>query len=251
MVKPTAIFHVRTDIVGAILIRRWLNENVPGFAPEWIIEADLESDFFADHLMKVSSIMQKGYVAQSALALAAIRRWQLHDVALLAGGRPAPLSPTPDQVKYYTDIRPEAVEEATNQGYNALRVDVRSEADLEKIADSETLIGTGLIHFLPDEALTSVFISLAQAGIKQAVFNNGGLPPNQTNAEFQIFVDTFIRLGHPLFIRSVEQMAALLPDGWEITDACEIDDLLPYMEPVGEKLRGMPSLFNTYLFSQV
>jgi hypothetical protein len=168
------------------------------------------------------------FVGQAAIAKTAIERWDLTDVAYLAAGTPTPLSPRPDQLRYYTDGNADAVEEAAQAGYNAQHVDVRNLNDLKKLDGATTLIATGLIPFLPDLAARAMFANLAHMGFQTLIFNSSNPIVDAVKSEevhgTQTIADQYAKLGLQLHFRTPDQVGELVNGCWHLKDVSPVSE---------------------------
>lgn len=220
--------EIRSDLIGAWILREWLVANLPDLAADWPLEVSEPLKGFTQRVKALFPPIEYVFVGQSPIARTAIERWNLTQVAYLGAGTPTPFSPRPDQLLYYTDANPGVIAEAQRAGYNALQVDVRNPNDLTQLKGVSTLIATGLVHFLPDPGVTGVFAMLARAGFRRLIFNHSrGFNERDEAAPIE-----WGKLGFQLYSREPDQLALLLPPPWKFTEVI----------PVTEFYRGHPQL---------
>src|SRR5687768_16548952 len=141
---------MRTDLVSAWLAREWLQAGSPELYSNWRLEVSTDIRGLAEQIKSDNPRIASVFAAQALIASVAIRRWGLSAVALIAGGRPTPLHPRPDQLLYYSDKNPIALQEAQWAGYNTMEVDAANPADLRQLRGAQTIIAAGLLHCLTD-----------------------------------------------------------------------------------------------------
>src|SRR5687767_15475037 len=101
---------MRTDLISAWLAREWLKTSSPELCAGWELEVSSEIKSCAERVKRMNPHAPSLFAGQAAIAALAIKRWGLHDVALIAAGTPTPLHPPPEQVLYYTDKNPVVLE---------------------------------------------------------------------------------------------------------------------------------------------
>lgn len=212
---------MRTDHVSALLIHEWLVENAPDLAAQWKFRVDDER---VKGVVQMLKQLIPGAILEAAtqhyLARLAIGLWNLTDVALLGAGLPTPLSPRPDQLRYFTDLSPDAVAEAAAMGYNALQVNAADPEHLKQLNGATTAVAAGLFALLSDEATKMVFDGLASAGFHTLIFN-------QTNPEMDYEVTrNYAKLGIKGYPRSVEQVKAVIPENWKVELAVPLREIM-------------------------
>lgn len=231
---------MRTDHISAWLIKDWLNNNVPDIAAQWPFEVADEVKMVVKKMQGIIPTAQRQATAQNVIARNAIRQWNLTDVALLAGGTPTPLSPTGDQLLYFTDGNPEAVAEARQAGYPAVTVNVTSQNDLQQLSGGKTAIATGLFHFLPDQPTRATFDYLYDLGYETIVFTHANPDAGQE------ILDAYAKLGVIIFIRDKQAVSTVISDKWRIVDASPVSQLAQLDHQIGSHLADLPSLFDVY-----
>ncbi len=231
---------MRSDHISAWLLKQWMQSHAPHLIDGWDFDPEPVIKEMAAKVDAVIPAAGAGFTSQNVLARTAIERWGLQDVALVGGGMPTPLSPTPQQVALYTDASEAVIADAAALGYNALKVDVSSAEDVAKLRGARTVIATGLIHFLPDEAITTLFERLDTAGVTTVFFNTG----NRTmTAELTAL---YAKLGYKLNWRDPEEIADLLPAGWAVTEVHNAVDVLALIPEIGPLLADQPPHNNFY-----
>lgn len=234
---------MRTDHVTAWLIYQWLQQNAPDITDEWSFDVDDQIKGMAQGVAGLLPNVEIQIVGQHSLARVLIDQWNLENVALLGGGAPTPLSPRLDQILYYTDDNLDAVNDAIHAGYNALQVNVTNADDLQKLDGATTAVASGLMHFLPDAAVSGVFNGLSEAGFHMVVFNHGNRNAEEGGAEIR---ERYAKMGITIYPRIVDELWTLVPHGWSLEQIvpqpeCFVDDplLAPYVNE-------MPNITDVY-----
>jgi hypothetical protein len=243
--------EVRSDLISAYVLHKWFADNLAHVVDGWSVPVNEASRGAAERLMSMMPAFVLVFVTQAPIAKAAIERWGLTDVASLGAGTPTPVSPRPDQVRYYTDANPGAVAEAKQAGYNAMLVDVRNPDDLKKLEGATTLIATGLMHFLPDEAARAMFANIARLGFESFVFNNAnplddGFPHEELVGTNNV-VDQYSKMGMKLHFRSPQEVEALAQGYLQIQHATAIPDLYKghFLNPFVPASRNIYTVYHT------
>lgn len=234
---------MRTDLVTAWFIYQWLQQHAPDIAAGWPLAVDDQVKGAAQQLSTVMPDIAVQATGQHLLARTTIALWNLSEVALLGGGTPTPLSPRPNQLRYYTDGNAEAAAEAAQAGYNALQANVTSVDDLKKLSGATTAIATGLFHFLPDPAAKMVFNGLADAGFETIVFNHGRPTEQGEGADV---VEQYRKLGVTTYPRNVAQVEAVIPQNWRVIAAQGQIDTLRSDPLIAPHLDGVPNLSDVF-----
>ncbi len=232
---------MRSDLIIAGAVWYWLSEHAPHLIEDWDFQPDEELKAFVSRILSTFGFIGAQFTGQSATAATAIEQWNLRDIALLGGGYPTPLAPTPDQILYYTDINPEVGAEAARLGYNPCKVDVMQVDDLKQLKGASTAIATGLFHFLSDAAVQQVMRNFAEAGFRTLVFNH--INPDVPDA----LIQNWTRMGFTVYKRTVEEVTTLMPDEWQIEAAPTARDLLIHHSTLGSKFAQLEELSNIYL----
>jgi hypothetical protein len=235
---------MRTDLISATLVHDWLSANAPDLARQWPLEPGDEVLAFTARVKTMLDNLEGQFAMQNALARAAIETWSLDNVALLAGGTPTPLSPRPEQLAYYTDANPDVLAEAERLGYRTMQVNVKNPEELKLLHGVETVIGTGLFHFLKDPEVSAVLEHMADAGFSHVVFNNADAAVDPD------LIAQWSKLGATLYPRSIDAMVALLPDRWVLEGADGAAELVKTLDAVGPILGREFSLSNVFLISR-
>ena len=230
----------RTDLIAAWLVKQWLQQHAPDVAANWTLEVDEAVKQFAARVKGMYQDMDAVFASQTALAATAIRLWNLQEVVLLGGGAPTPLSPKPEQIRLFTDVNPAVLEDAKAAGYPTAQVDVHHPDDLTRLAGAKSAIATGLFHFLPNEGIQKVLNNIASVGIHTVVFNN--VAPTA-----KPLMDQWTKLGFQMYARTIEEMKAIIPPGWELQEYQYQADFIKHHPLLGEKLAQQQSLYHVYL----
>ncbi len=213
---------------------------MPQLASEWPLTVSDTIKGFADRINQIIPYVGAGFIAQTAIAKRAIELWNLEDVALLGGGTPTPLAPTPNQIRYYTDSNVAVVAEATAAGYSARQVDVRNPQDLAQIADAQTIIATGLLHLLDDDAVRNLCALLARTGFQALVFNNAVA----LEGAARDLPDQWAKLGIHMHTRSADEIEALLRDSWHLEQVYGVPEFYK-----GDSILGSAFGVNDYFYN--
>ncbi len=233
-----------TDLVSMTMIQEWLRDNAPEYLDGWstqmppVIPDEIKAAVAT--LQTASPQMGATFLSQTCIAKAAIEKWDLTEVAMLGAGRPHIFSPSPNQVKFYTDQVPEVLEAAQADGYQTVQVDAGKPTDLEKLQGAKTVIGTGLFHFFPDEAIAGLFRGLAQIGVEAVVFNHAD--PAAGRGHFDASA-AHVRL----YPRSQDDLQAVLPEGWTLEKTISLADFIADYGDLGAKLKNQPHMSNVYM----
>ena len=230
---------MRTDLITAFAIHQWLQEVEPDLAAQWPLEVDNQIKGIVQQVQNFVPDFAPQIAAQHAVAKTVIEHWGLTDVALFSGGTPSPLSPDPDQLRFYSDISPEVVAEAAAAGYKAKQVDVTKVDDLKKLDGATTAIATGLVLFLPDPAIKKLFNNLEDADFDTFVFN-------QVRAgEAGGAADLYAKMGITLYTRDRSDIESLIPEGWSFEMIQPMSDLLR-QAPLGAHFAGLVNRADVY-----
>lgn len=235
---------MRTDHVTAWLIKLWLEDHFPQLAEHWNLTVSDQVKGFAQKIETIIPRVRWIFVSQNILAHTAIEMWNLENVVLLAGGTPTPLTPSPERLLYFTDANPEAVAEAEEAGYTAAKVDVTSGQDFTQLEGAESLIATGLLHFLPDSTAQSLFQQLDHASFHTFAFSQA-TPEADREA-----IEQYQKLGIDFYVRSEDELRALLPPGWEINYRERVVDVMQQAGEVGAQLADTPHMVDFYKISR-
>ncbi len=185
-------------------------------------------------------------ISQAMLANSLVQAFDLERVALLGAGVPSPLMPPPEQVAYYTDIDATAVDEGREAGYHSLIVDVRDSAQVNQLQGVRDAVGTGLMHFLPDEELTPALQNLADAGIQRLAFNH---VDHTEIGKDQPIAQNFVA---QMYQRTPEELRALIPSAWEVRTVQSMKDFYQSADPtIYQHIHDLPNIYNIYLLEQV
>lgn len=232
---------MRTDLIAAWLVYQWLQMNAPEVAAAWgDFDVDDDVKAFAARVKGMYAQMDAVFASQSVLGRTAIDHYGLEDVAILGGGAPTILSAAPEDVMYWSDIDENVLNEAQAAGYSTVRVDARDPSTYASLKPAKSAIGTGLFHFMDDDDVRAIFTSLQDAGITTIVFNN--VDP----VTAQELMDQWTNMGNTMYARTRDEMAALLPDGWQIADVKGLDTFAALAPDIGEPLAQQASLYNVY-----
>jgi hypothetical protein len=232
---------MRSDLIIAGAVWYWLSEHAPHLVENWDFQPDDELKAFVTRILSTFGFIGAQFTGQSAIAATAIQQWNLRDIALLGGGYPTPLTPTPDQILYYTDINPQVSAEVAQLGYNTCKVDVTQVDDLKQLKGASTAIATGLFHFLSDAAMQQVMRNFAEAGLRTVVINhiNPGVP--------DALIQNWTRMGFTVYKRRPDEVTALMPEDWQIEAAQTARDLLIHHPALGQKFAQLEELSDIYL----
>jgi hypothetical protein len=232
---------MRSDLIAANMIRHWLLNNAPQLLDGWAFQGGPELDGFVAKIKTIDPDIDAQFASQGAIARTAIELWNLKDVAVLGGGSPTPLSPLPEQVRYFTDVSVEAVAESAAAGYTTECVDVKNVDDLKKLTGASTAVSTGLFHFLPVEAATQVFENLAQAGFNALAFNCMDISVGED------LLSNWSKLGYILYPRTMDDVRGFLPPGWHLDQALNAPDFFKNHHVIWEKFLELKNMQNMYL----
>ncbi len=232
---------MRSDLIAANMIRHWLLNNAPELLDGWAFRGGPELDGFVAKIKTIDPDIDAQFASQGAIARTAIELWDLKDVAVLGGGSPTPLSPLPEQVRYFTDLSPEAVAESAEIGYPTACVDVKSVNDLKKLTGATTAVSTGLFHFLPAEAARLVLENLGQAGFKRLAFNCMDISVGDD------LLSNWSKLGYILYPRSIEDVREFLPPDWHLEKAMNAHDFFKNHHVIWEKFLEIKNMHNMFL----
>lgn len=211
--------EIRSDLITAWVIQEWLVKHHPHLASDWAFDVNDSIKSLAARLKVMFPPIERIFIGQASIARLAIERWDLKNVAVLGAGTPTPISPRPDQVRYFTDANPAVLEEAKRAGYHTEQADVRNPSDLKKLDGATTVIATGLFHFLDDGGARKVFSDLAHAGFRMMVFNH--MMP--TSAAGQQVANEYSKFGFQLYPRTQGDIEVLFDGHWTMTDAPRIE----------------------------
>ena len=231
---------MRSDLIAAGMIHRWLSANASELLDGWGFERSEELDGFLERVNGIMPGIDAQFTSQGAVARTAIELWNLQDVVLLGGGMPTPLTPKPPQILYYTDLSPEVVNEVGQMGYNTRVADVKNIEDLKNLTTARTALATGLFHFLDDETAGLVLDNLAEAGFHTLVFNNMG-----TNIPEDLIVN-WTKLGYKLIARAPEDVPRILRSGWRMNDILTMPEFFRHNQQIGPKLMELSSIYHVY-----
>ncbi|MEZ4671172.1 MAG: hypothetical protein R3E39_24975 [Anaerolineae bacterium] len=231
---------MRSDLIAAGMIHRWLSANAPELIDGWAFECPDDLNVFLERANTIMPGIDAQFTSQGSVARTAIELWDLKDVVLLGGGMPTPLTPKPEQVRYYTDLSHEVVNEVGQMGYNTQVADVKKVDDLKALGGAQAAVATGLFHFLEDDAVGLVLDNLAQAGFHTLVFNNMG-----TNIPEDLIVN-WTKLGYKLIAREPEDVPRTLRSGWRVQDALTMPRFFASNQQLGPKLVQLDNIYYIY-----
>jgi hypothetical protein len=231
---------MRSDLIAAGMVRTWLDSNAPHLVNGWAFEMTEDIQGFVNRVKTILADIDGQFVTQAAIPKTALAYWNLQHVAVLGGGMPSPFSPDPHQVVYFTDFNPDVVSEVAQLGYPARQVDVRNLEDLKQLEGATTAMAIGLFHLLNDEAVRQMLQNLLDAGFEQTVFNNMNYNVSQD------LVESWGKLGYSLQRRTPDDIRALMPAGWHVTDAISVPDFLVHNPDLGDKLSKLANLHYIY-----
>jgi hypothetical protein len=235
---------MRTDLVTAMLMHQWLEEHMPEKAANWHLDVDDQIKKMVEMIKNTISGIKPATAAQNLVAKASIEKWDLRDVVVFGGGTPTPLSPKPNQVRYWTDTNPTVVAEATEAGYNAIQVDIMNAEHLRQLHGATSAVASGLIHFVPDAAVPRLLNGLVDTEIRVFVFNHGN---PSVSAQYATSVEKeYQKLGINMFMRTQEQVQSLLPKPWRIEEVLSVPELLPILAEMNGHLDGVPGYIDVY-----
>jgi len=238
---------MRTDLVTAYLIHDWLTAHAPALADQWEVPAHEQAMGMAGKLKGILDGVEAQVTGQNMVAHNAIAYWGLNKAVLVAGGTPTPLSPKVDELLFWSDANADAVAEAEAAGYSAQVVDVREPDDLGKLSVAESLVTTGLFHFLPDEAAKGMFGALVTTDVKTIVFNHFRLPGDAPqDAALHEAIGQYVQLGISVYPRDSAMVETVIPKGWQITEALPQGDVIRRDERVGEHFADHIAWFDVY-----
>jgi hypothetical protein len=232
---------MRSDLIAAGMVHHWLHIHASSLTDGWALPIDDELQGFITRILTAFPDIDAQFVGQSAIAATAIDLWNLPSVAVVGGGMPTPLSPPPHKVMYWTDINPQVVDEVHHLGYNTRGVDVKNAADIAQLSGIETIVATGLFHFLDDEGLVQVMQNFAQPGIRTLVFNN--MNQNVDDALLQ----NWTKLGFKLYRRSSNEVKALSSKEWHIQAVLTVREFYRHHKQLASELSSLPDINNIYL----
>ena len=232
---------MRTDLIAAWLVYQWLQARVPQLADGWQLAVSDEVQAFAARVKGMYGQIDTMFASQSAIAQTAIALWNLDDLALFGAGTPTPLTPQSTNVKYYTDMNPAVLAEAQQAGYRTQQVNVKDVDDLRQLEGVEAGVATGLFHFLEDPHVAALFNTLADGGIHTLVFNNAAPEAGQE------LMDQWNRLGFQMYARTPDNVASLLPGGWQLEAAHPVTDFVRHHPVAGEQLAQQRDIYSVYL----
>jgi hypothetical protein len=235
---------MRTDLATAKLIQEWLAENIPELAESWHLEIDDIVEKTVQVMRTTIADINSILVAQNLVAKVAIEYWNLHDVAVLSGGTPTPLSPKAEQVRYWTDSSAEVVAEAAASGYNTLLVDVMNVEHLKQLDGATSAISSGLFHFLPDAIVPKLFNELIQTEIRTFVFTHGN---TNVGGRLDATVEQYEKLGVNVFLRSMKQLLPLIPEEWNVEMVIPAPEALKLLPEMKAHVDNMPRWIDVYL----
>src|SRR5258705_12597596 len=129
---------MRSDLIAAGMIQRWLLTNAPELLDGWGFECPEDLASFLERANSIMPGIDAQFTSQAAVARTAIELWNLKDVVLLGGGMPTPLTPKPEQILYYTDLSPEVVSKVREMGYNTRAADVTNVDHLGTLSAAKT-----------------------------------------------------------------------------------------------------------------
>ncbi len=231
---------MRSDHISGWLVKLWLLKHAPHLADGWDFEPDPAAKAVADRLIELVPSSPQGFASQNVLARTAIEAWGLDKVALVGGGLPTPLLPTPDQIGMFTDASDAVLQDAAQAGYNLVKVDINSIEDLQKLRGMHTVIATGLMLYLPDPAVTALFERLGSVGIEMVLYNQVN-----RNAPAEI-IDAYNKLGFKLNFRNPDETATLLPPDWAIAEVQHVPDFVAQAREIGHMLGDQPPMNDFY-----
>lgn len=231
---------MRSDLIAAGMIHRWLSAHAPDLIDGWGFVRTDELNGFLERVNGIMPGIDAQFASQGAVARTAIELWGLKDVVLLGGGMPTPLTPKPEQIRYYTDLSPEVMNEVSHMGFNTRVADVKKVDDLKTLTGAQTALATGLFHFLDDEAASQVLTNLAEAGFHTLVFNNMG-----TNVPEDLLVN-WTKLGYKLIARAPEDVPRILRSGWRIVDSLTMPQFFQHNQQIGPKLIQLDSIYHVF-----
>jgi hypothetical protein len=235
---------MRTDLATAKLIQEWLVEHMPELADSWHFEVDDVVEKTVQVMRTTIADINSILVAQNLVARVAIEYWNLRDVAVLSGGSPTPLSPKPDQVRYWTDTSAEVVAEAASVGYNTLQVDVMNIEHLMQLHGATSAISTGLFHFLPDTVVPKMFNELTHTEIRTFVFTHGN---TNVGERLDATVEQYEKLGVNVFLRSLRQLLPLIPTDWRVDLVIPAPEALKLLPEMRDHADSMPRWIDVYM----
>ncbi len=218
---PTNPREFRSDLLGARMMWEWVYERAPHLVDGWTVDADDFMTTFVRRVLDFYPPMPRVFALQAPIAATAIKRWDLRDVVLLGGGTPTPFSPKPDQILYYTDASASVVAEAHEAGYRAEVVDIRQPEDFNKVPGATTAVSTGLFHFLSDEAARGVLRLFLGVGMTTFVFNNMRALEADEHGTIRS-IEEWAQFGMQLYPRTIDEMAALVSDSWNLEEALPV-----------------------------
>lgn len=201
----------RSDLLRATLARNWYAETEPALVAGWQPAANVFTTQLAAHAQVHLPELAYLFAAEAPMARQMIERWRLRDVLLLGAGLPTPLSPLPQQVMHYADSSPDVVDEAVKAGYTAHVADVRSPEDLVLLADADSAVAVGLLHFLSDALVSALLNGLGRVGFQRLAFDQ------VTRSEAATLAAHWSQLGIALYPRTPDEVAALLQPLWCVT----------------------------------
>lgn len=236
---------MRTDLISAWLAREWLKTGSPELCASWGLEVSHEVKAYAERLKRISPHAPTLFAGQAAIAALAIQWWGLRDVALIAAGTPTPLHPPPDQVLYYTDKNPVALEAARWAGYNTLEVDASSPTDLQQLCKAQTIIATSLLHYLSDFEVQHFFLQVAEIGVKNLVFSQ-----LDVQDDYQV-MQQWYDLGINLYPRSIEDIALLITEHWLLERVETLSNVVAWEPTIGAKFQHEQHLLNVFWLTRV
>lgn len=231
---------MRTDHISAYVVKTWLDEHTPHLSSDWNLSVGDDVKGFISKLLEIAPFAPPMFVIQNATAKIAIERWHLREVALLAGGTPTPLTPLPEQLMFFTDANPEAVEEARAVGYNTLRVDVRNPEDLKQLVGAKVLIATGLFHFLPDPAVAAMLNAFSALGFETVILTHATPDIGEEPVEM------YAKLGARMYPRFVHQMQMLLPDQWCIENSLPVSRFVASFHDLAKHMENVANFGDVY-----
>jgi hypothetical protein len=242
---------MRSDYLSIYLMRQWLERRGLLEKVDWpdALTADVPDrvKLAAQKLNEASGdTIDSLFMAQGLLARVAIEKWGLENVAILGGGRPQPFSPSPDQVLYYTDIDEDVLAEAHAEGYNTVKVDAREPDDFEHLEGAETIVATGLFHFLSDEAIQTLLNLVGQMGFTHAVFNN-----TDPAIDPRLYEIGKRDLGLTMYPRTIEDIRQILPDDWQLEQAMPMSEFAKHVDYVGPKIEEQPQMVNVFMATRL
>jgi hypothetical protein len=236
---------MRSDLVVGWVAYDWLRQHMPDIVKDWDFEVEDDVKAFGDRMYTMYDRIGDILASQALLANSMVEAFGLQDMALLGAGVPSPLIPSPAQVKYYTDIDADAIDEGRKAGYNAVTVDVRDPEQVMQLQGVRDAVGTGLFHFLTPEELTQSLQNLSDAGIQRLAFNHVF---SEEIGEDQQIPKNFVASMYP---RSAEEVISLIPPVWKVSHLQTMKEFYQSASlALYDHLQDLPNIYYVYLLER-